>query len=171
MTPMALVRVRTRVGLALAAAAVAVAGAVALAVWQPDRPEVLAPPPARPPGLADLWAGRASLELDRKWTSTDLGMPGGGGYAGAHVEIVGDRWYLFNRRTDLGNCPGQGPGAQPMATLARASTDGGRTWGPPAPALEPTPGTPWACAATDGDAVYDADADTWRYLFQCMGAT
>jgi hypothetical protein len=169
MTPMALVRVRTRVGLALAAAAVAVAGAVALAVWQPDRPEVLAPPPERPPGLADLWAGRASLVLDRKWTSTSLGMPGGGGYAGAHVEVVGDRWYLFNRRTDPGTCPGKGAGTSPMATLVRASEDGGRTWGAPAPAIAPTPGTPWECAATDGDATFDPKAGIWRYLFQCMG--
>jgi hypothetical protein len=170
MTPMALVRVRPRVGLAVAAVALAVAAAVVLGVRHDQRPDVLAPPPARPPGLSDFWAGRASLVLDRKWTSTSLGLPGGGGYAGAHVEMVGDRWFLFNRRTDPGTCAGKQPGTVPMATLVRASDDAGRTWGAPVAAVEPTPGTAWECAATDGDAAFDERTGTWRYLFQCMGA-
>ena len=53
-------------------------------------------------------------------------------------------------------------GARVDATAARR---GGRRHA----ILRPTPGTPWSCAATDGDAVYDADAGTWRYLFQCLG--
>jgi len=121
--------------------------------------------------MADYWDGRASLVLDRKWTSASLGLPGGGGYAGAHVEVAGDRWFLFNRRTDPGNCAGRSPGAQPMATLVRGSEDAGRTWGAPVVAIEHVPGTAWECAATDGDAVYDEEAGRWRYLFQCMGAT
>jgi hypothetical protein len=163
--------VRPRRGLVVVAVALAVIGTLAglLVTREARRGELLPPPPDRPPGLADFWAGRASLVLDRKWTSTSLGMPGGGGYAGAHVEIVGDRWYLFNRRTDQGTCAGKAPGAFPMATVVRASLDRGRTWGPATPIIEPTPGAPWSCAATDGDAVYDGEAGTWRYLFQCLG--
>jgi hypothetical protein len=33
----------------------------------------------------------------------------------------------------------------------------------------PAAGTPWACAATDGDPVYDRAGDRWRFLFQCLG--
>jgi hypothetical protein len=128
-------------------------------------------PPDAPPGLGDLWSGRASLVLDKKWTSTSLGRPGGGAYAGSHVEVVGDTWYLFHRRTHEEPCEGHGPGSRRMGTEVRASTDRGATWGPPATVVTPTPGTPWSCAASDGDAVYDAEAGTWHYLFQCQGAT
>jgi hypothetical protein len=123
-------------------------------------------PPSRAPGLADLWSGRASLVLARRITSTSLGLPQGGGYAGSHIEIAGGRWYLFNRFAQ----PAPGcPANVALGTQVRASGDRGRTWGPPTPAVAPAAGTPWACAATDGDAVYDAAAGTWRYLFQCMG--
>jgi hypothetical protein len=102
--------------------------------------------------------------LDRKWTSTALGEPRGA-YEGSHIEVVGDTWYLFNRVTLAEDCPGRGP---KLGTQVRASTDRGATWSAPTPILSPTPGTPWACAATDGDAVYDASAGTWRYVFQCL---
>ncbi len=129
------------------------------------------PPPEAPPGLGDLWTGRATLVLDKKWTSASLDRPGGGGYAGTHVEVVGDTWYLFNRRIYPDACEGHGPDVHRLGTEVRASTDRGASWGPPATVLAPTPGTPWACMATDGDAVYDAETRTWRYLFQCQGAT
>lgn len=125
-------------------------------------------PPDRPPGLADLWSGEATLVLAKKWTSQGLGSPGQGAY-GAHVEVVGGTWYLFNRFTTDQHCAGQGADVRQMGTQVRASTDEGVTWSAPVPILTPTPGTPWACAATDGDAVYDADSQTWRYLFQCLG--
>jgi hypothetical protein len=126
-------------------------------------------PPAAPPGLSDLWAGRAALVLDRKWTSTELGTPAGGAWAGAHVEIAGGRWYLFNRRAHASGCPGHGADFVQAGTQVRASQDGGATWGAPAEILAPRPGTPWACAATDGDAFYDPGTRTWGYLFQCLG--
>jgi hypothetical protein len=123
-------------------------------------------PPDRPPDLADLWSGRASPVLARKWTSTGLGEPRGGAYAGAHIEVVGDTWYLFNRSWLTEQCPGRD--GQQLGTQVRASSDQGATWSKPVQILSPTPGTPWSCAATDGDAVYDAAAGTWRYLFQCL---
>jgi hypothetical protein len=152
----------------LAALSICVA-AFAIPALRPagEPPGGIAPPPDGPPGLSDLWDGRASLVLARKWTSTSLGAPGGGAYEGAHVEVVGARWYLFDRRRTGVPCTGRSS-VQGMATQVRESTDRGRTWGPPHDILTPTPGTPWSCAATDGDAAYDATTGTWHYLFQCL---
>jgi hypothetical protein len=151
----------------------AVATAVALAllgialIVVSHRTPAVPGPPDRPPRLSELWSGGASLVLDRRWTSTSLGQPQGGAYAGSKVEVSDGHWFLFNRYPQ----PAPGcPGGVALGTQVRASPDGGRTWGPPVPAVAPTPGTPWACAATDGDAVWDAPAGTWRFLFQCMGA-
>ncbi len=138
----------------------ALAAAAALAFARGDD----APP--RPPGLADLWAGHARLVLDRIWTSASLGRPEGGAYSGAHVEIAGGRWYLFNRTVSQERCDGR-PNDPRLGTQVRESPDGARTWGRPVPVVVPTAGTPWACAATDGDAVYDPSTTTWHYLFQC----
>jgi hypothetical protein len=143
-----------------------VGGAIAVVVGH-ERNTGMAPPPNRPPTLADLWGGGASLVLAQKWTSTSLGVPGGGTYAGAHVEVQGRKWYLFNRRGDGMACGGR-PSVLSMATQVRASGDRGRTWSRPTDIVAPTPGTPWSCAATDGDAVYDAGTNTWHYLFQCL---
>src|SRR3954447_4776945 len=98
----------------------------------------------RPPGLGDYWAGRAEPVLVRKWTSTALGSPAGGAYEGAHIEVVGRTWYLFDRRREAGTCAGQAD-VQPMSTLVRASHDQGTTWGPPVAILQPAAGTPWSC--------------------------
>src|SRR5919206_766750 len=134
-----------------------------------ERPAGLVPPPDRPPGLADLWKGHASLVLARKWTSPSLGRPAGGAYEGADLEVVNGTWYLFNRRPTEATCAGRSGDVKSLATQVRASTDQGRTWGPPHDIVTPAPGTPWSCAATDGDAVFDAHTGTWIYLFQCLG--
>src|SRR5919206_28651 len=77
---------------ALALVAVAVLAGVAY------RPPAEYPgPPARLPALGDLWTGRAGLVLDRRWTSTSLGQPQGGSYAGSKVEVSDGHWFLFNR--------------------------------------------------------------------------
>jgi hypothetical protein len=151
---------------AVAALLLAVAVAVALLVHERAGEEL----PSRPPGLADYWDGRASLVLDRKWASSALGRPAGI-YEGAHVEIADGTWYLFNRRREADSCAGQAGDFRRMGTEVRSSADRGMTWGPPTTILAPAPGTPWACAATDGDAVYDEQAGVWRYLFQCLGET
>lgn len=160
---------RRRGAVAPVLAVLALAAAAALVLADPQS-DVATGPPDRPPALGDLWSGRAGLVLDKKWSSTSLGRPEGGAYAGAHIEVVGGTWYLFHRRTHPGSCEGHAPGSQRLGTEVRASVDRGATWGPPATVVAPTPGTPWSCAATDGDAVYDVDSGTWRYLFQCQGA-
>src|SRR4051812_25444918 len=149
---------------ALALAALLVAAGALIAILpggpRPSRPE-------RPAGLGDLWSGRATLQLARKWTSASLGQPAA--YEGARVAVVGRRWYLFDRRRLPGGCPGR-PGVQPMGTQVRVSGDAGRSWGAPQPVIMPAAGTAWSCAATDGDAIYDRAANRWRFLFQCLGA-
>ena len=118
------------------------------------------------PTLADYWAGAARWKLARKWTDADLGQPGAG--SGAHVEIVDGRWYLFNRTPPRGTCP---DGERRVGVHVRASGDRGATWGAPVPIIEPTPGSQWSCAGSDGDAYYDETRRTWRYLFQCKTET
>lgn len=154
------------VGLALL---LVLAAAVLLRGDDAERREPAALPTA-PALLADLWEGRASLVLARKWTSPSLdAQPGAGAYSGAHIEVVDGTWYLFNRRLYPDrSCPG---GGAAMGVDVRRSPDRGRTWGEPVAALAPTPGTAWSCAASDGDVFYDAARGTWGYLFQCMGDT
>jgi hypothetical protein len=169
----AVTRTRARPRRALVAAALAAVAAAALVAGLAGggREPIAPPPPARPPGLGDLWAGRASLVLERIWTTRGLRIPAGAGaYSGAHVEVVGGTWYLFDRRVDAAPCPGAPAGTPHFGTQVRASRDRGATWGPPVTILAPGAASAWACAAGDGDAAYDAATRTWRYLFQCMGA-
>jgi hypothetical protein len=105
----------------------------------------------------------------RLWPTPAGGAPEGGAWAGAHVEVVGRTWYLFNRAAQPPGCAGHSADLKKMGTQVRASSDGGRTWSPPTPILAPTPGSAWECAATDGDAAYDGRTGTWRYVFQCLG--
>jgi hypothetical protein len=125
---------------------------LAVVIARDEEPE---PRPAAT--LADYWAGRARWELAAKWTG-ELDA------SGAHIEIVGDSWYLFNRGRVGGTCP---DGEFRVGVQVRESTDRGRTWSEPSMVIPPAPGTPWSCAATDGDAMYDRARGVWRYLFQC----
>jgi hypothetical protein len=154
--------------LLIAIAALVTVAVVALAA---DREGEVAAAAGPPPGLGDFWSGQASLVLDSKWTSTSLGLPGGGAASGAHVEVVGTTWYLFNRVTYDQGCEGHGPEVRQLGTQVRSSSDRGAHWDAPVMILTPTPGTAWACTATDGDAVYDPATTTWRYLFQCQDAS
>lgn len=118
-----------------------------------------APEPVRaqsPATMADYWAGRARWSFVRKWSESGA----------SHIEFWNGAWYLFERYSPGGSCPF----LSPLGTQVRRSTDQGATWSAPVPAVVPTAGTPWECAATDGDAIYDASNNKWRFLFQCMGA-
>jgi hypothetical protein len=147
---------------AAAALVLALAATVvfALANRQSEEPRFAPPEPAT---LDAYWRGDARWTLVHKWTTGLLGQERP--YDGAHVEVVGDTWYLFDRRRYPQPCPN---GTERMGVQVRESDDRGRTWSDPVPVIEPSPGTEWACAATDGDAFYDADDERWRYLFQCL---
>jgi hypothetical protein len=119
--------------------------------------------PGPPVSLADYWRGDARWAFERKLTGPQLGQEGP--QSGAHMEAVGDRWYLFNRVHRPGACLN---GEPRMGVQVRESADHGATWSSPAIVLEPTPGSAWSCAATDGDAFYDEARGKWLYLFQCM---
>lgn len=125
-----------------------------------------APPAPPPPTLDDYWNGTARWELARTYSLAGTGWPYGYG-AGTHVEIAGNTWYLFSRKQhDV--TPGCAALGATMGTEVRASTDQGATWSLPFEIIPPTPGTPWECAATDGDAYHDTATGTWHYLFQCL---
>jgi hypothetical protein len=124
------------------------------------------PPPAK---LSDWWAGRARWRLDRTYTLATTGWPYGYG-AGAHITIAGGAWYLFSRRIATSALPSYCPSGlgKQLSTEVRKSTDRGVTWSDPVEIIPTTQGTKWECAATDGDAIYDAATTKWHYLFQCL---
>jgi hypothetical protein len=113
--------------------------------------------------LADYWRGEAVWSFERKLTGAQLGQ--GAPQSGAHMEVQGHYWYLFNRVQRPGTCPS---GEQRVGVQVRESRDRGATWSTPAIVLDPAPGTAWSCAATDGDAFYDQARGKWLYLFQCQ---
>jgi hypothetical protein len=134
---------------------------VAVALLRDD--DAVVPAPDAPATLADYWRGDARWTLERKITVNEVGGTEGP-QSGAHMEIVGDRWYLFNRSQPPGTCAS---GEPRLGVQVRESLDRGATWSPPVPVIDPAPGTAWSCAATDGDAYYDPGRRTWGYLFQC----
>jgi hypothetical protein len=118
--------------------------------------------PAAPATLADYWRGDARWAFERKLTAAQLGQAGP--QSGAHMEVKGHRWYLFNRVERPGTCPS---GEPRLGVQVRESRDRGATWSAPVIVLDPTPGSAWSCAASDGDAFYDEARGKWLYLFQC----
>lgn len=117
--------------------------------------------------LDELWNQQARWRLERSLTLASTGWPYGYG-AGAHVEVVSGTWYLFSRRVDWGSTPSYCT-SETLETEVRRSTDQGRTWSAPATIITAAPNTPWECAATDGDAYFNATESRWHYLFQCLG--
>jgi hypothetical protein len=116
-----------------------------------------------PATLADYWAGNAKWDFVAKRNFNDPSWQ----LDSSTVTVVGNDWYLFFRTvTKNDSCPG---GVQ-LGTQVRKSSNRGGSWTASVTALAPVPGTAWACAATDGDAFYDAVNSKWRYLYQCLGA-
>ena len=109
-----------------------------------------------PASMAEYWAGKARWSFVRKWSESGA----------SHIEFWNGAWYLFERYLPGGACPSTAL----LGTQVRRSIDRGATWSAPVPAIAPSAGTPWACAATDGDAFYDPVNNKWRLLFQCLGA-
>lgn len=116
--------------------------------------------------LADYWQGSARFRLEGKLTLASTGWPYGYG-AGSHIEVVGDTWYLFSRKVHWGDKPPTCP-FEKLSTEVRASKDHGKTWSTAVEILSTAAGTDSECAATDGDAWFDANAQKWHYLFQCL---
>ena len=119
--------------------------------------------------LGELWVGKARWSLQRMLTLDSTKWPYGYG-AGAHVEVVDGTWYLFSRKVNFTDKPAYCAGLTDITfgTEVRASTDEGKTWSDAVGILTPSAGSAWECAATDGDAWYDAAKSEWHYLFQCL---
>lgn len=112
------------------------------------------------PTISDFWAGTASWKLEGKWPPSQGSGP-------SHIEFYNGAWYLFERYVVWGQrC--EGSTEEKLGTQVRRSIDHGATWSDPVKIIQPTVGTPWECAATDGDAIFDAANGKWRFLFQCQ---
>ncbi len=127
---------------------------------------------AETPTLDDYWNGRARWKFLRKLTPANTGWSGSY-MAGVHIEAANGVWYMFSR--SYHSVPAGvdcGPlGTTALGTVVRVSTDEGQTWSAPVNIIVPQAGKAWECAATDGDAWYDAAGNTWHYLFQCYSRT
>jgi hypothetical protein len=108
-----------------------------------------------PAKLAEFWRGDARWDLYQR-------LPG---ETAQHVEVVDGIWYGFSRTlpAPIAGC------SITCGTAVRVSKDKGRTWSAPTTVLPPTPGSAYACCATDGDTYYDRQKQEWTYIFQCMG--
>jgi hypothetical protein len=118
-----------------------------------------------PARLSDYWAGNAQWDLVSKWTQDQ--PKGATSNTSSKIRIVNNTWYLFQREiiaTPTG-CNSSG-----IAVRVYSSTDKGLNWTAASSlSLAPTAGTDFSCMVTDGDAFYDAAANKWIALFQCLG--
>lgn len=118
------------------------------------------------PTITDYWNGKAQFVFTQKLTGDDPQWEGGSD-AGVHFEIEGNTWYLFTRQVHWGNKPIYCP-SETLSMEVRKSEDGGKTWSIPIEIIHNTPGTPWECDGTDGDAYYNQTENRWHYIFQCL---
>ena len=122
---------------------------------------------ASEPTITDFWNQKAEFKYSFSLTEANVGWTSGFD-AGVHVEIVGSDWFLFTRHVLWGEAHPD-CSQEKMYTEIRKSSDQGKTWSQPIPAISNTPNSPWECAATDGDAFYNSAENRWDYLFQCLG--
>ena len=127
--------------------------------------EAAAAAPSSPPTLADYWAGGADW-VPYAFYPTSVYGPGNSGFgAGDTIRVGPDgAWEWFYRTTIAPSSDCTASSLQ-AGTVVRRSTDQGQTWSAEAKVVSPAAGTPWSCAATDGDAVWTGSE--WIYLFQC----
>ena len=112
--------------------------------------------------LAQYWSGEAQWKLERTW-------PEGGASGSSHIEVANGMWYEFIRYIDWDpNENGCTRFGVSLGINVRSSLNKGATWSEPVTVVAPIPNKPWTCAASDGDAYYDAVNNKWRLLFQCL---
>ena len=121
---------------------------------------MLAQAPLLPPGFDDLWAGAARFEPIASFPVGAAGFE----TVNAGTRIVAGasgHWFLFGRADSAPTprCP-----SGEISINVRASSDQGRSWGPPS-ALA-TPDAVRTCQYADGSAYFDAGSATWHYLAQ-----
>ncbi|MEA3354867.1 MAG: hypothetical protein U9Q63_00055 [Patescibacteria group bacterium] len=118
------------------------------------------------PTITDYWKGKAEFKFIQEIVQDNSLWPAG--FEGsAHVEVVGDTWYLFHRKVNWDSKPSYC--SISMNLVVQSSTDNGISWSNPVDVIDNTRGTPWECAATDGDVYYNSEENKWHYLFQCLG--
>jgi hypothetical protein len=113
------------------------------------------------------------LTLDNLWNGTAKFVP----YQNlpwvnenpTSIQVSNGIWYAFGRKqvddSAISGCSGLGV----FVAQVRKSTDKGKTWSEPVVIADPrtTSGTPF-CSYVDGDARYDALANKWVFITQCL---
>jgi len=117
-----------------------------------------------PATLSEYWNGTADWQLYQFYSTFQYGDSSGFGAGNMIVVGPDGAWDWFYRTTVNPGSTCSQP-ALSEGTVVRRSTDHGVTWGPQVRVISPTPGTPWACAGSDGDAYWTGSR--WVYLFQC----
>lgn len=126
--------------------------------------------------LEDFWSGRATFEFVRMWRSPSDDNPAYDNVfynQQAYIVPARNLWYSFSREA-ISPKSGDADAVRPSyckgdyaRIVLHTSTDQGATWTDRTVLVEPTPGTPWECAALDGTAFFDASMATWHLVFQC----
>lgn len=117
-----------------------------------------------PATMADYWAGNAKWELTNKRALNTAEWE----FESSTIRVVGNVWYLFSRTIQPhASCP---QGVE-LGMQVRKSSNQGASWSSPVPVLVPSANAAQSCAATDGDAFYDAVNNKWRLLYQCLGTS
>lgn len=115
--------------------------------------------------LADLWEGRAHFRQVGTIDWSDA--PGQHSEIGTWYTVRGRLWYAFSRAyLNVGNpaCTGDY-----TRVVVRKSGDHGTTWSSPVTVADPGVSAKGdGCAILDGSSIYDARAQTWHMLAQCM---
>ena len=114
--------------------------------------------------MQDYWSGNAQWEFERKRTFNEPDWQ----FDSSIMRVVGNDWYLFSRSIE--SKPGC-PGDVALGVKVRKSSDRGASWTSPIVAINPASSPASVCAATDGDAYFDAAQNKWRFLYQCLNTS
>lgn len=117
-----------------------------------------------PASMADYWAGNAEWKLVRQMDPIVGGVSDNGGAKTVRVSV--DAWYLFSPYANQSACTREN--ILKLGIRVFKSTDQGATWSAPADAISLGAQAASDCEATDGDAIYDASANKWRMIYQCL---
>lgn len=122
-----------------------------------------------PATMNDFWNNNAQFVLHSTFrTPTEEIGPNAWNAMNVNNSIVVKNgvWYLFNR--EYYSFKPSYCASDTNRVTVRKSVDKGKTWTNKTRIIEPVEGSANECGSTDGDAYYDAPANTWHYFYQCL---